>query len=290
MEAVENKKKERFSFVGYRFISASAWQRRRRATCLADVFVDRRLTISHSATNISTDIRRSISLDLSSDLIDFSLMSSSISLEIPAGKLGTVRIDRTVDVYSTNISSDPTFWNVQTCEEKILSDDNDELDDIAVIYSLVRRASTRRASSPRIPVLPLPLTNDNSAAQTVKSYTLEPPLPAPMNRISCSNSFSHHDRPSVPLITVKPRPYSFRSPRRSLIERQISQITERVSQLQETFLSRLTNAPNRQRNRSLSTFNASVIPLRSNEYSIKRRPKSETFDDHYRVNSGRFSR
>lgn len=234
------------------------------------------------------------------------MSSSSISLQIPAGKLGTVRIDRTVDVYSSAVISDPNVWNVQSCQAKVLLPNpltsvrkencDDDLDDIAVIYSLVRRASTRRASSPRIPVLPLNVDNDPTAAQTVKSYTLGIPSASANThltatpRIPISSSFNSHDRPSVPLIQVKPRPYSFRTQRRSVIERQISQITERVSQLHESFLSRWSNGPRRPRNRSLSTFNESVIPIVSRDYSIKRRPKSEIFDDHYRVNQGRAMR
>ena len=362
-------------------------------TCLGDVFVYRRLTISHSANNIETFVHPnkqqlpssltepSSFIDVSSILLrllsstkrlidcrettartesvgpfvakkrredswtswERSKMSSSISLHIPAGKLGTVRIDRTVDVYSTSKIYGDTTWNatsyipsvalphtlstpsdvelssspptdVGTTKSNDLSDE--DVSDIAVIYSVVRRASTRRASSPRISVLPLLTNPEVTSACAVKTYTLEPPqaplvvhrsppvpvttqtLPSfsnpqsltPPIRIQTSSSFTSHDRPSVPLIAIKPRPYSFRSPRRSVIERQISHITERVTQLHDSFFSRLSSTPQRQRNRSHSTFNATFLSTSSNEpnaHSIKPRPKSATFEDHYRVNSGR---
>ena len=251
-------------------------------------------------------------------------------VRIPAGKLGTVRIDRTVDVYSTSITYDQNVLNPKLCtptiaktsSSSIEQSSDEDLSDIAVIYSLVRRASTRRASSPRLAVLPLPTSNDNSSPLTIKSYTLEPPLtpsiihkskeaqikiipsissnePTATNsinnnslttRIQTSNSFTSHDRPSVPLVTVKPRPYSFRTTGRNVIERQISQITERFSQLHESFLSRLSVTPNRQRNRSHSTCHDSIISTDFQQvplHSIKRRPKSEIFDDRKLKDSGR---
>lgn len=270
-------------------------------------------------------------------------MSSSISLHIPAGKLGTVRIDRTVDVYSTSKIYGDTTWNATSYipsvalphalstpsdvelssspptdvgTSKSIDLSEEDVSDIAVIYSVVRRASTRRASSPRISVLPLLTNPEVTSACAVKTYTLEPPQtpvvahrspPVPVTtevypsssnsasltppmRIQTSSSFTSHDRPSVPLIAIKPRPYSFRSPRRSVIERQISHITERVTQLHDSFFSRLSSTPHRQRNRSHSTFNSTFLSTSSNEsnaYSIKPRPKSATFEDHYRVNTGR---
>ena len=250
-------------------------------------------------------------------------MSSTVSLHIPAGKLGTVRIDRTVDVYSTPKLDGDTTWNATSyvpslvlpsvqlssslpTNPKLDELSDEDVSDIAVIYSVVRRASTRRASSPRLSVLPLLTNPEGSAVCAVKTYTLEPPQapflihrspPAsispsltPPIRIQTSSSFNSHDRPSVPLIAIKPRPYSFRSPRRSVIERQISHITERVTQLHDSLFSRLSNTPQRQRNRSHSTFNASALSTSStdsNTHSIKPRPKSATFEDHYRVNTGR---
>jgi hypothetical protein len=282
-------------------------------------------------------------------------MSTSVSVRIPAGKLGTVRVDRTVDIYSTPIINNEEIFNVKSYIPRLVlqrqlsiiphpliienweeehgyipktkwnhrsySDDED-ISDIAVIYSVVRCSTTRRTSSPRLSVAPL-MTNFNiPQAYIAKSYTLEPPLTPivthvskqaqiktllstrtsvpsvltststssqliPPTRIQASTSFTSHDRPSVPLIAIKPRPYSFRTTGRSVLERQISNITERVSHLHETLFSRLSNAPNnQQRNRSLSTFHSRVTDTNMNEYnalhrhSIRPRPKSETFDDH----------
>jgi hypothetical protein len=270
-------------------------------------------------------------------------MSGPLAVQIPAGKLGTVRVDRTVDVYPTPLS------NVETpCHAKLYiptlasqrqlpliienfveersytprtrcnhsNDDNEEdVSDIAVIYSVVRRASTRRTSCPRLSVLPLSTNFNIPPAQIAKSYTLEPPLiplvthiskqaqiktltstrpntisiPTPSQltppiRIQTSSSFNSHDRQqSVPLINIKTRPYSFRNAGRSVLERRISNITERVSQLQETFFSRRSNPPNKQRNRSLSTFHPKDTNI--NEYNSidiqlgRPRPRSENFDD-----------
>lgn len=269
-------------------------------------------------------------------------MFGPLAVQIPAGKLGTVRVDRTIDVYPTSLSNVETPRNAKSyiptlilqrqlpliienfVEERSYipqtrwnhsNDDNEEdVSDIAVIYSVVRRASTRRTSCPRLSVLPLSTNFNIPPAQIAKSYTLEPPLiplvthiskqaqiktltstrpntisfPSPSQltpliRIQTSNSFTSRDRQSVPLITVKSRPYSFRNTRLSVLERQISNITERVSQLQETFFSRRTNPPNKQRNRSLSTFhpkNTSINEYNSINISLCRpRPRSENFDD-----------
>ena len=286
-------------------------------------------------------------------------MSSTLSsVRIPAGKLGTLRVDRTVDVYPIPSVSEEIVLNAKTyiptlavqrqlttfpspltienfLEQRSYfprttwnhsieynNDDDEDVSDIAVIYSLVRRASTRRTSSPRLSVLPLSTNFNIPQAHVVKSYTLEPPLiptvthvsrqaqikiltpirpntistPTPSQlvppiRIQTSNSFTSHDRPYVPVITIKPRPYSFRNAGRRVLERRISNITERVSQLQETFFSRLTHTPTQKRNRSLSTFH-STTPT-TNEYNLlqppagRPRPKSENYDDRHRVNSGK---
>jgi hypothetical protein len=282
-------------------------------------------------------------------------MSTPLSVCIPAGKLGTVRVDRTVDVYPTTLTNEEIVFNAKTyipklvlqrqlttvpipliienpIEEKIYiprttwknsNDFNDEdISDIAIIYSLVRRASTRRTSSPGLSVLPLSTNFNIPQPYIAKSYTLEPPLTpivthiskqahiktlssartnknsisnssqlTPPIRIQTSTSFTSHDRPSVPLIAIKPRPYSFRSTGRSVLERKISNITERVSQLHETFLSRLSNTPNRQRNRSLSTFHSITTNINEsntlNIYLNRRRPRSENYDDDHRINAGK---
>lgn len=268
-------------------------------------------------------------------------MSTPLLVRIPAGKLGTVRVDRTVDVYPTSVRSDETVFNVKTYIPKLVLrrqlpspliienhieersyipitkwNDEDDISDIAVIYSVVRRASTRRTSSPGLSVLPLTTNFNIPQAYIAKSYTLEPPLIPlvthiskhaqiktlsstrtntvsvsntshliPPIRIQTSNSFTSHDRPSLPLIHVKPRPYSFRTTGRNVIERQISNITERVSQLHDSFFSRLSNSPKQQRNRSLSTFHSTNININDSNIRINRpRPKSENYDDHNRIN------
>jgi hypothetical protein len=283
-------------------------------------------------------------------------MSTPLSVRIPAGKLGTVRVDRTVDVYPTSLTNDQIVFNAKTfiptlvlqCQLTTIpkplivdnpieehnyipitkwnynNNSNDEdISDIAVIYSLVRRASTRRTSSPRLSVLPLSTNFNIPQAHIAKSYTLEPPLipivthiskqaqiktlsSTHTNTISVSNcsqststpiriqtstSFTSHDRPSLPLISIKPRPYSFRNTGRSVLERKISNITERVSQLHETFFSRLSNTPNQRRNRSLSTFHTTNTSINEsntlNINFIRPRPKSENYDDHHRINTGK---
>jgi hypothetical protein len=277
-------------------------------------------------------------------------MSTSVSVRIPAGKLGTVRVDRTVDIYSTPIITDEDIFNVKSYIPTLVlqrqlplipqtlfienfdeehnyipkikwnprsySDDEEEISDIAVIYSVVRCSTTRRTSSPRLSIAPLTTNFNIPPACIAKSYTLEAPLTPiiahvskqaqiktlsstssqliPPNRIQTSTSFTSHDRPSIPLIAQKPRPYSFRTTGRNVFERQISTITERVSQLHDTFFSRLSHAPHQQRNRSLSTFHSRVTDATLSEYktlhrhSIRpSRPKSETYDDHHRVNAGK---
>lgn len=188
----------------------------------------------------------------------------------PSGKLGTVRIDRTIDVYSTPTNYQEDLLNIEDSRKNFEQSTDEDLSDIAVIYSLVRRASTRRASAARLSVLPLNNAIDQTSALTVKSYTFQGP-PAPI----------HREKPIVS-----------RTPRRSVIERQISQITERVSQLHDSFLSHLSNATTtsakaaarRQRNRSHSTFqeSPSLKEFRSDFsrfHSVKRRPKSEIFNE-----------
>lgn len=288
-------------------------------------------------------------------------MSNLSSVRIPAGKLGTLRVDRTVDVYPIPSVSEEIVFNAKTyiptltvqrqlttfpspfIIENLLEqrcfipriiwnhsidgnqnddDDDEDVSDIAVIYSVVRRASTRRTSSPGLSVLPLSPNFNIPQAQIVKSYTLEPPLiptvthvsrqaqikiltptrpntistPTPSRlvppiRIQTSTSFTSHDRPYVPVIPIKPRPISFRNVGRRVLERRISNITERVSQLQETFFSRLTHAPAQKRNRSLSNFHTTTPS--TIEYNLLKppigrpRPKSENYDDRHRVNSGK---
>ena len=364
-------------------------------------------------------------------------MATAISVRIPAGKLGTVRVDRTVDVYQTPENPDENTFNTspsQTCiptlalqrsltkttlttnttsviidhfeDEDHLeqngyfpitkwvehtngnnnNDHNDEqTSDIAVIYSLVRHASPPRTSSPKI-IVPPTATNVNSSTRPLlaKNYVLEAPLtpvvthtskqaqiknlsstrstfssipvaskthltpPIPFsNRIQTSTSFTSHDRPSIPSVAIKPRPYSFRSTltssnegskiptnnnnsssnpatnsqsirsRRSFrtaprnaIERQISNLTGRVSQLHDSLLARLSDftssTNNRQRNRSLTSLHSQSVNTpnvnvnendvrlpqnlsntRQQRRSVKPRPKSETYDDHHRVNPGK---
>ena len=284
--------------------------------------------------------------------------TTTAPVRIPAGKLGTVRIDRTVDTYATPIATEETALAIKSFISKILlqypsetatlsapvvapspqedeeeddvDDEEETSDDIAVIYSLVRHGSTRRASAPRISVLPLSTNTDISSPQIVKTYTLEPPLTpivthrskhaqikaipsaranvsstastlpsaeasslTPPNRIQASNSLTSHDRP---LLSTKPRPYSFRSVRRTALERQILNITERVSQLHDSFFSRLTHTHPQPRNRSLSTFHAPVTDPNldasnaSDAPFLRPRPKSETFDDHFHVQTGNDSR
>ena len=282
-------------------------------------------------------------------------MSNLSSVRIPAGKLGTLRVDRTVDVYSIPSASEEIVLNAKThiptltlqrqlttspslltienfLQERSylpkttwnysIEDNDEDASDIAVIYSLVRRASTRRTSCPRLSVLPLSTNFNIPQAQLVKTYTLEPPLTptvshiskqaqiktlpptrpntfstptrsqlVPPIRIQTSTSFNSHDRPNAPHVTVKPRPYSFRNAGRRVLERRISNITERVTQLQETFFSRLSHTPTQKRNRSLSTFHPTNT--NTNEYNLllqplgRPRPKSENYDDRHRVHSGK---
>ncbi len=282
------------------------------------------------------------------------MMPPPLSVCIPAGKLGTVRVDRTVDVYPISLTNDQSALQIKTyvptlvCQRPLTTtvpttlfiekpieeqsyipitkwnDSNDEdLCDIAVIYSVVRRASTRRTSSPRLSVLPLSSNFHIPQAQIAKSYTLEPPLTpivthiskqaqiktltstrtntishsnpsqltAPI-RIQASTSFTSHDRPAAPVIAIKPRPYSFRNTGRNIFERRLSHITERVSHFHETFFSRLSTAPHKPRNRSLSTFHATDTNLNKsstlNIRLIRPRPKSEDYDDDdHRAHTGR---
>ncbi|CAF3474736.1 unnamed protein product [Rotaria socialis] len=292
------------------------------------------------------------------NLIKYNLktMSTSIPVRIPAGKLGTLRVDRTVDVYRTSMINNATISHVKLfipklqlqCQSteiltpftitnsigesrrvRITRAKNpndpydDDLSDIAVIYSLVRRSSIRRTSSPRLSVLPLTTNFSIYQPCTAKSYILEQPLSpvvshiskqaqiktlsskrsttflsisassspqvSSSNRIQSSTSFTSSNRPSI---TIKPRPYSFRSTGRSALERQISNITERVTQLQETFFSRISNTPNQRRKRSLSSIHSSIRNTNRNEFNtaadvpiIRPRPKSETFDDRHRINA-----
>lgn len=383
-------------------------------------------------------------------------MATAISVRIPAGKLGTVRVDRTVDVYQTTPTINDEHFNTtpsQTCiptlalhrqltkitpntnsiptiidhddddqqqhptnvehhdgyfpitkwaentngsnnNTKNKDHDDEQTSDIAVIYSLVRHASPPRTSSPKI-IVPPSATNLNSSSRPLlpKSYVLEAPLtpvvthtskqaqiknlsstrstvssiptstsapaasqthlashltpPLPLSgRIQTSTSFTSHDRPSIPSVAIKPRPYSFRSTltstndgsklatntnnlapttnnsqsirsRRSFrttprnaIERQISNLTGRVSQLHDSLLARLSDftssTSHRQRNRSLTSLHShSINPSNVNAHendvrltqnpsntrqqrrTVKPRPKSETFDDHHRVNPGK---
>jgi len=394
-------------------------------------------------------------------------MAAAISLRIPAGKLGTVRVDRTVDVYPASVNNTENDFNTKSSSSCIptmalhrqltktavtatpapliidnheqlqeihdndhsyvpitkwvdntatttitnnnktnsdVHDDDDQMSDIAVIYSVVRHSSTNRVSSPKIIVSPT-ATNVNNLSRppVTKSYTLEapltpvvthtskqaqiktlsstrsianvsiptstsapastqcylsssltPPIPA-STRIQASTSFTSHDRPTAPSVTVKPRPYSFRSAinpshevtstkanttptttstsnnnnnnnnnntnsqsirsrrsfrtaPRNVIERQISNITGRVSQLHDSLLARLSDftssTTNRHRNRSLTSLHSTTVNTanltendlrltqnlantRQQRRTVKPRPKSETYDDHHRVNAGK---
>ncbi|CAF3882877.1 unnamed protein product [Rotaria sp. Silwood2] len=381
-------------------------------------------------------------------------MATAISVRIPAGKLGTVRVDRTIDVYPASMTNDESNFNSKaatSCIPTMASHrqltkttvtaspipliidhneqeqqneeehsyvpitkwidntngnnnnnnknnnlDDEQMSDIAVIYSLVRHASSRRTSSPPRIIVSPSLTNNNnnnnnsiSRPHITKSYVLEapltpvvthtskqaqikalsstrstinsiptstptsspshvntsltPPIP-PSVRIQSSTSFTSHDRPTIPIVAIKPRPYSFRTPNyspneilkiqtnntttsttnnnnasqsirsrrsfrtapRNVIERQISNITGRVSQLHDSFLARLSdltsNTSNRHRNRSLTSLSSQIVNThninetdlrllqnssntRHQRRSVKPRPKSETYDDHHRVNA-----
>ncbi|CAF3477049.1 unnamed protein product [Rotaria sordida] len=371
-------------------------------------------------------------------------MATAISVRIPAGKLGTVRVDRTIDVYPASITNDENNFNSKSatsCIPTMASHrqlpkttrtespipfiidhneqeqqneehcyvpitkwidntngnnnnnnnknnnlDDEQISDIAVIYSLVRHASKCRTSSPpKIIVSPTSTNNNNISRSNInKSCTLEAPLtpvvthtskqaqiktlsstrstinsiptstsvststpsyldtslspPIPSSvRIQSSTSFTSHDRPTIPIIAIKPRPYSFRTSNysqneiskiqtntnnndtntsqpvrsrrsfrtapRNVIERQISNITGRVSQLHDSFLARLSDltssTSNRHRNRSLSSIHSQTVNTnnvnetdlrliqntRHQRRSVKPRPKSETYDDHHRVNA-----
>ncbi|CAF3552913.1 unnamed protein product [Rotaria sordida] len=373
-------------------------------------------------------------------------MATAISVRIPAGKLGTVRVDRTIDVYPASITNDENNFNSKSatsCIPTMASHrqlpkttrtespipfiidhneqeqqneehcyvpitkwidntngnnnnnnnnnknnnlDDEQMSDIAVIYSLVRHASKCRTSSPpKIIVSPTSTNNNNISRSNInKSCTLEAPLtpvvthtskqaqiktlsstrstinsiptstsvststpsyldtslspPIPSSvRIQSSTSFTSHDRPTIPIIAIKPRPYSFRTSNysqneiskiqtntnnndtntsqpvrsrrsfrtapRNVIERQISNITGRVSQLHDSFLARLSDltssTSNRHRNRSLSSIHSQTVNTnnvnetdlrliqntRHQRRSVKPRPKSETYDDHHRVNA-----
>jgi hypothetical protein len=261
-------------------------------------------------------------------------MSSSISVRIPDGKLGTVRVDRTVDIYPTSVTNNEAIFKAKSFIPKLVlqrqltaisanliiensdeehhyipitkwnhSSDDEDISDIAVIYSLVRCASTRRTSIPGLSVLPFSTNVNIPQPYIAKSYILEPPLTPIVThvskhaqiktltstrttntsvsrlpsstkkcsqlpsrtRIQTSTSFTSHDRRSIPLVAVKPRPYSFRSTGRNVFERQISSITERVSQLHDTFFSRLAHPPHQPRNRSLSTFHSTLTNFDIND-------------------------
>jgi hypothetical protein len=371
-------------------------------------------------------------------------MAAAISVRIPAGKLGTVRVDRTVDAYQAAVANDDNNFNtksptsciptvalqrqltktaVTASPTPLIIDhfeqeqyeqahnyvpvtkwidntngnnnnnnnnlDDEQMSDIAVIYSVVRQPSIHRTSSPKIAVSPTSINTSNiPRSQVTKSYALEAPLtpvvthtskqaqiknlsstrtnnnsfqpstsapvssqsslatnltpPIPSSvRIQTSTSFTSHDRPSIPSVAIKPRPYSFRSAinpsneisiaqtnnnnnnntspsirsrrsfrrePRNVIERQISNLTGRVSQLHDSFLARLSDftssTSNRHRNRSLTSLHTQTVNTtnlnesdlrltqnpshtRHQRRQIKPRPKSETFDDHHRVNAGK---
>jgi hypothetical protein len=369
-------------------------------------------------------------------------MATAISVRIPAGKLGTVRVDRTVDAYAASVTTDdnnfttkssascvptmalhrqltktavtasPTPLIIDHSEQqkhdvehsyipvtKWIDNtngnnnnnnndlDDEQMSDIAVIYSLVRHESTHRTSSPKIIVSTTTPTNVNNTSRShlAKSYILEapltpvvthtskqaqiktlastrtnissiptstsapassqsylntnltPPIP-PSVRIQTSTSFTSHDRPSIPSVAIKPRPYSFRSAiipsnevstiqtnnntntqsirsrrsfrtaPRNVIERQISNLTGRVSQLHDSLLARLSDftssTSSRHRNRSLTSLHTQTVntpnpteieqrltqnpsSTRHQRRLVKPRPKSETYDDHHRVNAGK---
>ncbi len=365
-------------------------------------------------------------------------------MRIPAGKLGTVRVDRSVDIYPDSLTNDENNFNTKSSSSRIptlalhrqltktavtasptpmIIDhsaelqqhdeehsyvpvtkwidntnnnnnnnvDDEQVSDIAVIYSLVRHTSTRGTSSPKIIVSSTPTNIKNTPRPHItKNYTLEAPLTPvvthtskqaqikslsstrsnttsnqtstsapnssesylntnltpPSVRIQTSTSFTSHDRPSIPSVAIKPRPYSFRSAinppheassirtnnrtdnnnnnnsqsirsrrsfraaPRNVIERQLSNLTGRVSQLHDSFLARLSDftsgTSSRYRNRSLTSLHSQTVNTtnltetesrltqnssntRHQRRSVKPRPKSETYDDHHRVNAGKLS-
>ncbi len=375
-------------------------------------------------------------------------------MRIPSGKLGTVRVDRTVDAYPAPVTTDDNNFNTkssQSCiptralhrqltktavtasptpliidhneeqQQQLQHDDensyvpvtkwidntngnnnnnntdldDEQMSDIAVIYSLVRHASIHRTGStesPKIIVSPTPTNvNNTSRSHVPKTYPLEapltpvvthtskqaqikalpstrttissiptststpaspqpytntnltPPIP-PSVRIQSSTSFTSHDRPSIPSVAIKPRPYSFRSAitpsnevstvqtnnnnnnntsqtirsrrsfrtaPRNVIERQLSNLTGRVSQLHDSLLARLSDftssTSNRHRNRSLTSLHSTAVHstnlnetdlrlvqqnsanTRHQRRLVKPRPKSETYDSDHRVNAGKSS-
>jgi hypothetical protein len=378
-------------------------------------------------------------------------MATAISVRIPAGKLGTVRVDRSVDIYPASVANDENNFNTKSSSSCIptmalhrqltktavtaspipmIIDhsaeqqqhveehsylpvtkwihntntnnnnnnnniDDEQVSDIAVIYSLVRHTSTRGTSSPKIIVSSTPTNIKNTPRpHLTRNYALEAPLTPvvthtskqaqikslsstrsnttsnqtstsapdssesylntnltpPSVRIQTSTSFTSHDRPSIPSVAIKPRPYSFRSAinpphevssirtnnrtdnnnnnnnnsqsirsrrsfraaPRNVIERQLSNLTGRVSQLHDSFLARLSDfasgTSSRYRNRSLTSLHSHTVNTtttnltetescltqnssntRHQRRSVKPRPKSETYDDHHRVNAGKLS-
>ncbi|CAF5018554.1 unnamed protein product, partial [Rotaria sp. Silwood1] len=209
-----------------------------------------------------------------------------------------------------------------------------------------KQAQIKTLSSTRSTINSIPISiSAPTSSPSYLSTNLTPPVPSSV-RIQSSTSFTSHDRPTIPIVAIKPRPYSFRtsnySPNeisktqtnnttttnnnntnnntsqsvrsrrsfrtapRNVIERQISNITGRVSQLHDSFLARLSDltssTSNRHRNRSLTSLSSQTVNThnlnetdlrliqnssntRHQRRSVKPRPKSETYDDHHRVNA-----
>jgi hypothetical protein len=207
-----------------------------------------------------------------------------------------------------------------------------------VVTHTSKQAQIKTLSSTRTTISSIPISI--SAPTSSQSYLATNLIP-PAVRIQTSTSFTSHDRPSIPAVAIKPRPYSFRSAitpsnevsntqtnnnnnntsqsirsrrsfrtaPRNVIERQLSNLTGRVSQLHDSLLARISDftssTSHRQRNRSLTSLHLQTVnttnlnetelrltqnlsnPTRHQRRSIKPRPKSETYDDHHRVNAGK---
>ncbi|CAF0873430.1 unnamed protein product [Didymodactylos carnosus] len=201
----------------------------------------------------------------------------------------------------------------------------------AQIKSLVtdRSSSTSIQNNISSP-LPSPCSSSSSKPVTLIPTPYLNPSTSPSIRIQTSTSFTSHDRkplhqkrpysfrmctppnnePTTPLpatpsppTTTTLRRRSSRTAPRNVIERQLSNLSGRVSQLHEHFIQRLsdlTNSSHRQRNRSLTslhttsttscTTNSSspvsgILDTSKTSYRklVKPRPKSETYDDHHRI-------
>ncbi|CAF4001732.1 unnamed protein product, partial [Rotaria magnacalcarata] len=209
-------------------------------------------------------------------------MATAISVRIPAGKLGTVRVDRTIDVYPASIIND---------------NDNDNFNSNSATSCIPTLASHRQLTKTTVTATPIPLVIAlNHTSHEIKKIQT--------NNTNDNNNTTTNSNNNTSQ-TIRPR-RSFRTAPRNAIERQISNITGRVSQLHDSFLARLSDltssTSNRQRNRSLTSLNSQTVntinltenDLRLTQTStitrqqrrlVKPRPKSETYDDHHRVNA-----